>query len=214
MRDLDDIDNKHFDIVVVGGGIQGCCVAREAVINGYSVALIDQSDFGSGTSHHSLKLIHGGVRYLQQFDIKRVLESVRERRFWLRAAPHLVRPLKVVVPTFGYGLRGRAAFALAMVLYNLLSWRRNLYVGTSNCIGLSYTLSKGETLSAIPGAPPQGVTGGAVWYDGQMTYADRVIWECIKYTKAFGGKCFNYVEGTSIQVEDCLLYTSPSPRDS
>jgi len=98
-RDFKALTETTFDVVLVGGGIYGVALAREAALRGLATALVEQRDFGSGTSANSLKIIHGGLRYLQQFDIPRVLESVRERRTMLHIAPHLVHPLPCAMPT-------------------------------------------------------------------------------------------------------------------
>src|SRR5438132_2290086 len=107
-RDLPSLARGPFDLVVVGGGICGICIAWDAALRGLSVALLERGDFGHATSSHSLKIVHGGIRYLQHADIHRVRESAAERSAFLRMAPHLVAPLPFVVPTYGHGMQGRA----------------------------------------------------------------------------------------------------------
>ncbi|MEA2184946.1 MAG: glycerol-3-phosphate dehydrogenase, partial [Solirubrobacteraceae bacterium] len=94
------LQSDPFDVVVVGGGITGAGVALDAASRGYSVALVEKADFASGTSSRSSKLVHGGLRYLQQFDLGLVREALRERQLMVKLAPHLVRPLQLVVPAF------------------------------------------------------------------------------------------------------------------
>jgi len=218
VRDLETLSGQEFDLIVVGGGIQGACVAREAALNALRVALIERGDFSSATSHHSLKLIHGGIRYLQQFDLARVIRSIRERRFWLRAAPHLIRPLKVVVPTFGHGLRGRGAFIMATLIYNVLGLRANAGVAPSRRVGLARTIARRRLLGLLPEADESDVSGGAIWYDGQMTHADRVVLECIQQCTEHGGLCANYVSAEQVEAREgrvtglrarCLLTKRP-----
>src|SRR5438105_6279121 len=97
---LETLVGERFDLVVIGGGITGAGVALDAATRGYSVALIEKADFASGTSSRSSKLIHGGLRYLQQFDLGLVREALLERQLMVRLASHLVKPLKMVVPAF------------------------------------------------------------------------------------------------------------------
>src|SRR5580658_32563 len=101
---LSQLGQEAFDVVIIGGGIAGACAAWDASLRGLRVALIERSDFGGGASAHSLKVLHGGIRYLQHLDISRLRESCRERAAFLRIAPHLTRPLPFVLPTYGLGL--------------------------------------------------------------------------------------------------------------
>src|SRR6059058_4632133 len=105
IRDLDQLTDRTFDVLVVGGGIYGLTIAYDAAQRGLSVALVEQHDFGSGASFNHLRTIHGGLRYLQSLDVGRARESVRERRTIARIAPHAVRPLAFAVPV-GRSLRG------------------------------------------------------------------------------------------------------------
>ena len=106
-RNLHQLANREHDVLVVGGGIYGAALAREAALCGLSTALIEKGDFCSATSANSLKIIHGGLRYLQQFDILRLRNSVVERRAFLRTAAHLVHPLPCLMPTQGHLMKGQ-----------------------------------------------------------------------------------------------------------
>ena len=106
-RDPVRLSDEVYDVVIIGGGIYGVCVAWEAALRGLSVALVDKGDFGHATSSNSLRIIHGGLRYLQHLDIRRMRRAIRERMIWMRIAPHLVHPLPVLVPTYGHWMRGR-----------------------------------------------------------------------------------------------------------
>src|SRR5213079_2953556 len=99
-RAIETLSSESFDVVVIGGGITGAGVALDAASRGYSVALVERDDFASGTSSRSSKLIHGGLRYLQNFDLGLVREALLERSLLVRLAPHLVRPLPMLVPSF------------------------------------------------------------------------------------------------------------------
>src|ERR1019366_6350457 len=122
---LAQLSRGTFDLVIIGGGIAGACAAWDASLRGLTVALIERADFGSGASAHSLKVLHGGIRYLQHFDIPRLRESCAERAAFLRIAPHLTRPLPFALPTFGHGLRGKLPLRAAFQLLNVFTRGRN-----------------------------------------------------------------------------------------
>src|ERR1700722_12901364 len=118
-RDLNRLANEAFDLLVIGGGITGAAIARDASLRGLSVALIERNDFAHATSAHNSKLIHGGLRYLRNLELGLVRESLRERRIWQRIAPHLVRPLPFLVPLYGAGFAARATLAAGLFLYRM-----------------------------------------------------------------------------------------------
>src|SRR6266508_4849390 len=124
-RDPSALVGSEFDVAIIGGGICGAAAAWDAAQRGLSVALLERDDFGQATSANSLKVVHGGIRYLQHLDLARVRESSRERSALLRIAPHLVHPMPVLVPTFGHGLRGAEALGAAFALLNGLTADRN-----------------------------------------------------------------------------------------
>ena len=103
-RDLARIAETTYDLLVIGGGINGLCVAWDAALRGLSVALLEKGDFGAATTSATLKIVHGGLRYLQHLDVRRMRESIRERMILMRIAPHLVHPMPFLVPTYGLSL--------------------------------------------------------------------------------------------------------------
>src|SRR5690349_5303300 len=123
-RAIDRLANEVFDLLVIGGGVTGACVARDASLRGLKVALIERNDFANATSAHNSKLVHGGLRYLRNFELGLVRESLKERRIWQRIAPHLVHPLPFLLPLYGAGLAGRATLGAGLTLYDLLSYDR------------------------------------------------------------------------------------------
>src|ERR1700743_171271 len=123
-RCLPRLANEVFDLLIIGGGVTGACVARDAALRGLKVALIEKNDFAHATSAHNSKLIHGGLRYLRNFELGLVRESLRERRIWQRIAPHLVHPLPFLVPLFGGGAKARATLTAGLTLYDVLSFDR------------------------------------------------------------------------------------------
>ena len=128
-RTLAPLADREFDLLVIGGGVAGAATAWDAALRGLSVALLERGDFGGATSAESLKVVHGGVRYLQHLDIVRVRESARERRALLRAAPHLVHPMQFVIPAYGHGMKGPEILAAGFTVLNLLTADRNAGVG-------------------------------------------------------------------------------------
>src|SRR3990170_7432357 len=124
-RSIPRLADTTFDLLVVGAGIFGACAAWDAALRGLSVAVVDQDDFGAATSANSLRIVHGGLRYLARGNLIRMRESIRERSALLRIAPGLVEPLPVLVPTGPPGVPGRAAFGAVLALTHALSPNRN-----------------------------------------------------------------------------------------
>ncbi|SLN55639.1 glycerol-3-phosphate dehydrogenase/oxidase [Oceanibacterium hippocampi] len=210
-RDLDGLVDDVFDVLVIGGGIYGASVARDAALRGLSVALVERDDFGALTSHNSLKLIHGGIRYLQQADIGRLLASSRERSFWLRAAPTLITPLRFVIPLYGYAARGPEAFRIAALTYNMLT--RGSRQGLVPAAGVIDTI---EARALLPDAGPR-LRGGGVWHDGQMRDANRVELACLMGAVERGARIANHLEAmdflmTGDRVEGAVVEDRLSGR--
>src|SRR5262245_15120876 len=127
-RNVSELTKTEYDLVIVGGGAAGAAAAREAALRGLRVALIERHDFGSGTSAHCFKVIHGGIRYIQHGDIRRLRSTSYERSVFLRLAPHLVKPLPFVIPTYGMGRKSRWFLGAGMLAYDFLSADRNLQI--------------------------------------------------------------------------------------
>lgn len=173
-RDLQRLASDSFDVLVVGGGIHGLATAWDAALRGLSVALVEKSDFGSETSANSLKTIHGGLRYLQHLDVRRMHESIRERSAWMRLMPHLVKPLPFLVPTYGYGMKSKGVMATAVRVNDWISRYRNegleeVGLEIPNC----RVLNRSECLDLAPWLKAPSLTGGVQFFDGQLFSADR-----------------------------------------
>src|SRR5215510_2257922 len=125
-RQFEVLSNTKFDLLVIGGGITGCGIARDAALRGLSVALVEKNDFASGTSSRSSRLVHGGVRYLEHGHLHLVFESSAERRRLLRLAPHLVRPLSFTWPVYTGDRIPRWKLAAGLTLYDALAMFRNV----------------------------------------------------------------------------------------
>lgn len=166
---LSDIAGTQFDAIIIGAGINGAGIARDAAMRGLKVLLLDKGDICSGTSGWSSRLIHGGLRYLEHGELGLVRESLRERERLLRLAPHLVRPLPMLIPIYKDGRRGKLLIRAGMILYDLLSFDKSL--------ARHRMLSRAETLRRIPGINPDGLRGAARYYDAQVEFAERLVVE-------------------------------------
>lgn len=198
-RDLDQLENNKFDVLIVGAGIYGISIARDAVLRGLDVCLIDANDFGSGTSHNSLKIIHGGIRYFQHLNFKRVLESIHEREMWAQVSKRFIKPLKFVIPTYGYASRGPLALALAVNMHNLFAAAQKLHRQQKHYPS-GHMLSRSECCELLPATNDENITGGAVWYDGQIVDADRLHIELLKDAYDKGLCLANYIRAEEILV--------------
>lgn len=199
-RDIGQMEGRLFDVVVIGGGIYGACLAWEAASRGMSVALIEKNDFASGTSANSLKIIHGGLRYLQHLDFKRLRESARERTILMNIAPHLVHPLPVVLPAYGYGIQGKEMLGTALALHHLISFDCKKSKGPQNPMPCGQLLSRSEILEKIPRLHQKGLRGGILFYDGQVYNSERLILAFLKSAVERGAIIANYLEVTGFLV--------------
>jgi glycerol-3-phosphate dehydrogenase len=197
-RDLGALAAREMDVLVVGGGIHGAAAAWDAAQRGLATAMVEADDFGSGTSWNSLKTIHGGLRYLQTLDLRRMRESVRERSILLRIAPELVRPLPFVVATYGHGLKGREALALALRLNDLVSADRNRRLPPERRIPPARSLSPAEVLGLFPGVPSRGLTGGGLWTDAQVTSSERLTIALVRAAADAGAVVANHAEVSAL----------------
>ena len=200
-RQLDSLNNQSFDLLIIGGGIYGAALAREAATRGLHTALVEQADFCSGSSANSLKIIHGGLRYLQQADLPRVFESIRERSILLRTAPHLVSPMPCLMPTKGLAMKSRPVMAAGMLANDMLSCRRNRRLDPLRRIPNGGTLSRREILEIAPALRDTPVTGAARWVDGLAYDTERLVIGMVKAAAAAGAVVANHVRVQSLRQE-------------
>jgi glycerol-3-phosphate dehydrogenase len=198
-RELDALEAREHDLIVVGGGVLGAAACWDATQRGLRVALIEGSDFCSGTSWNSLKTIHGGLRYLQKLDFPRMRQSIADRRALLRIAPDLVRPLPFVVAAYGHGRRGREALGLGLAASDLIAFDRNRGLAPDHAIPGSRRLSRDEVLALIPGVERRGLTGGAQWHDAQVVSSERLVMAFLLEASREGAAVANYVEVTGFR---------------
>ncbi len=179
-----------YDLVVVGGGIIGLATARDAALRGLRVALIEKEDYGWGTSNRSTRLAHGGLRYLEMYDFALVREDMRERERLFRNAPHLVRPLSFLVPLYDKSVYYRLRLRAGMILYDLLSYDKSV----SN----HRHLSAAETLQLEPGLHRDGLQGSFRYYDGQITFTERLNVENAIAAREAGATLYNHTRATGL----------------
>jgi glycerol-3-phosphate dehydrogenase len=202
-RDLSQLVNRSFDLLVVGAGIHGACIAWDASLRGLSVALLDSGDFGAATSANSLRIVHGGLRYLARGDFPRMLESIRERTTLLRIAPHLVEPLPVLVPTYvGSVVRGRLAYRIGLAVNDMISWRRNRGLQLGGRIPHGRLVSRNECLRLFPWFPTEGLSGGALWYDARVRHPERLTLGFVCSAFRHGAVPANYVRVDRLLMRD------------
>jgi glycerol-3-phosphate dehydrogenase len=182
----------NYDLIIVGGGINGAGIARDAGLRGLRTLLLEAGDFGSGTSSWSTRLIHGGLRYLEYGEIPLVRESLHERRRLQEQAPHLVKPLRLTIPVYKGAKRGKFIIRLGMLAYDLLSLGR--------IVPGHRMLSAKELLEEEPGLEPAGLEGGAQYYDAQVTFAERLVLENVLDAVANGVDARNYTRVIGLEA--------------
>jgi glycerol-3-phosphate dehydrogenase len=184
------LESDDFDLCIVGGGATGLGAAVDAAARGHRVALVEQADFAKGTSSRSTKLVHGGVRYLKQGNVSLVFEALHERGRLARNAPHLVKDLSFVIPTYHWW--EGPFYGIGMKVYDGLAGKLGF--------GPSHHLSKEETLARIPTIEPDGLTGGVIYHDGQFDDA-RLAIHLAMTAADLGAKLANYVRCVSLIKE-------------
>ena len=184
--------SAHYDLIVIGAGINGAAIAREAALTGSKVLLLEQDDLGSGTSAASTRLIHGGLRYLEHAELQLVYESLHERERLLRLASHLVTPLGIYLPLYRGGRRRRWQIRAGMWLYDLLS------IGKS--VPGHRMLDQAASLEALPGLARDGLLGAARYYDAQVSFPERLVVELVRDAVAHGAVISTRTRVTRIDV--------------
>jgi glycerol-3-phosphate dehydrogenase len=178
---------EPWDIIIVGGGATGVGVAVDAATRGYATLLLEQADFGKGTSSRATKLVHGGVRYLEQGNVSLVMEALKERGLLRQNAPHLVHELAHIVPSYSWW--EGPFYGIGLKLYQMLSGKYGF--------GPSQLLSKEETLKRLPSVNPEGLTGGVVYYDGQFDDT-RLLINMASTAAEQGAVLMNYARVTGL----------------
>lgn len=204
-ENLKKLKSNHYDLVIIGGGITGAGVARDAAMRGLKVALIEKNDFAFGTSSRSSKLVHGGIRYLENLEFHLVFEALNERTKLFEMAPNLVHPLRFMIPLFQNSRVGPFKMGLGMLLYDILA----LFQSPE----LHEKLNKTQTLDRMPIVRGSDLVGSFIYSDGYMD-DDRLVHETLRSANEFDACCVNYVQVykskfennklTGLEVEDLL----------
>lgn len=193
MRDLERFVKQSYDLLVIGGGINGAAIANIAAARGLKTALIEKGDFASGTSSRSSKLLHGGIRYLENFEFDLVRESLKERYLHLQTVPHLVKPLPFLIPVYKGDKRPLWMMRIGVFLYDLLAGKYRVRKRRS--------LSAAEVLHLEPNLKKEGLIGGVMYYDAQMDDA-RLCLENVLSAVEKGVHAANYFEATMFLKEN------------
>src|SRR6267142_2628617 len=194
IREEPKISEGTFDVIVIGAGINGAGIARDAAMRGLKVLLLDKGDIGGGTSSWSTRLIHGGLRYLEHGEFGLVRESLREREILLEIAPHLVKPLPLLIPIYKSSRRGPVTIRAGMVSYDLLSFDKTL--------PHHRFLSRAEALREAPGLNPEGLLAAAIYYDAQVEFAERLVLENVLAARGQGATVITYATVTEFVVSN------------
>jgi glycerol-3-phosphate dehydrogenase len=189
-----EISDYPFDVIIIGAGINGAGVARDAAMRGLKVLLLDKGDISNGTTQWSTRLIHGGLRYLQYYEFLLVRESLKDREELLRLAPHLVKPLGFLVPVYDYMSRGKLIIQAGMIAYDALSYDKSLE--------RHHIYDREQTLKRYPGLNPEGLKGAAFYYDGQVEYAERISVENAISAHEHGAIVLTYTNVDRILIEN------------
>lgn len=192
-RDIQRLSVQSYDLLVIGGGINGAAIAHLAAKRHMKVALLEKGDFASGTSSKSTKLIHGGIRYLENLELDLVYESLRERHIQLQTAPHLVKPLAFVIPVYQGDRKPLWMMRLGVFLYDLLAGRYTVQKHRS--------LTAQEVMDLESGIKKEGLSGGVIYYDAQMDDA-RLCLENVLMADHYGAHVANYVQVISFVKEN------------
>jgi len=183
--------DKIYDIIVIGGGITGTGVARDAALRGLSCLLLEKGDFASGVTSKSTRLIHGGLRYLANFEIDLVAESLRERAILRRQAPYLIHPMPILIPIYRGDPHGRPAISVGIHLYDFLSHEKD--------IPHYFTSNREKTLGFEPRLNREGLRGSAVFFDHQILMPERLVIENMISAREKGAILLNHVRAARIE---------------
>jgi len=217
-RDFDTLTGRPFDVLVVGGGIHGLFTAYEAAARGLAVALVESGDFGSGLTSNHQRTLHGGLRALQGGNLLKARRQIRERRTWAIIAPHLVRPLPFLMGTYRRPKRSRTALRLGFAVYDTLGRSRNAGVPPELHLPRTRLESRAATRALFPHIDGGGLTGGAIWYDYQTVFPERLTWCVALAAEASGAALVNYAEATGLlrrtsRVVGCSVRDRVSGRE-
>ncbi|MBU0944968.1 MAG: FAD-dependent oxidoreductase [Proteobacteria bacterium] len=205
-RDLTKLSADILDVLVIGGGAHGATIAYHVSKAGYRTALVEKNDFCGATSASSLKILHGGLRYLQHLNIKRMRHSITARREMMGLAPYLVQPLACMMPLYGKGLRGKRVMQAALFLNDCIGWDRNDDLPPAIHLPRGHIVSEKQCRQIIPDIESEDLHGAGVWYDALAVDTERLILEYILGSIDHGAMAVNYAEAKAVAKGDDDLY--------
>ena len=205
-RDPEKCSQESYDLVIVGGGIYGIMLSFEAVRRNLRPLLLEKNDFINATSLNHLRTVHGGVRYLQSLDLPRFIESVAERKWFLKYLPQFVNVVPCLMPLYGKGLYRNSIFRIGLLLNDILSFNRNISIANKEQhLPRCKVINPGKTRKFFPTVDQQGLTGSALWYDATVEEYQRLMMELIKLAVSSGATALNYVSAVALLKEnDCV----------
>jgi len=201
-RDVRRFASEAFDLIIVGGGVYGVMLSLESGFRGKRVLLLEQNDFGYATTYNHLRTLHGGLRYLQTLDLPRFFESVRERQWFFIHFPQMVSVLPCLMPLYDRGIRRRSIFKLALRINDQLSARRNRHVISKKHIPNGRIVNPEKVKELFPMVDTEGMTGGAIWYDGMIMEPERLLMELLSWSRTMETCFLNYVKAETLLKEN------------
>jgi len=197
-RARESLKTTRFDVLVIGAGAHGVFAALDASMRGLKVALIDQNDLCSGTSHNSLRTLHGGIRYLQYLQLGRTLESIREQAYLDRMAPELVQTLPFVMPCEGHGMRGPLVMFAGLQAHQWFRLLCTLDINGLNHLPRNRVVGAKRYRQLVPGLEPGNLSGGAIWHEVQLQDTNALLLACAAQAAAGGTQIANYVRAIEL----------------
>lgn len=197
---INELARTVYDVAVVGGGIFGAMLHLEAARAGLRSVLVERGDFGAATSENSLRIVHGGLRYLKSLNVARSVTSTRERQWYLASLDRLVAPLPCLLPIYGRGRKQAALLKLGLAANDALSNAVMYFDGALDDVPRGALLDEQAVLELAPAIPADGLVAGAVWHDLSLRCPGRVVVEALKWAAELGGVAVNYVEAQRLFV--------------
>ncbi len=213
-RNIQSLGEKQYDVLISGAGIHGAAVASACARTGLATVLIEKNDFGHATSANSLKILHGGLRYLQHLNIKRMRHSIISRRSMLGQAPHVAHPLRCLIPNHGNGLHSNFLMRIGLFVNDLIGYDRNKGVEKSSWLSRGGVISRSRLMEMFPDIVKENTTGASIWYDAIAVNSERLTFSFVQEAESNGAVVANYVEAVKllpsnegcreVRVRDCL----------
>jgi glycerol-3-phosphate dehydrogenase len=198
IRDPISAERNQYDLIIIGGGVYGIMLFLEASRRKLRALLLEKEDFGGATSANSLRIVHGGLRYLQSLDLHRFRESVSERRWFLNAFPEMVTLLPCLMPLYGNGLRRPSILRAALNLNDILAGGKDRESPSKGIFPRGKVIGADQTRKIFTQVDPKGLKGGAIWYDGFIPDPQRVLMTVLRWSCRLGGTALNYMEASEL----------------